>query len=365
MPYKPSVRLELNDTRFEPWESMSIKQTINALAGISITAPNPAGIYSNLPVEDMPIKVFLGWDTDDPPLFFDGYHDDPAWNVSKRNISLSFTGRDFGRILFDELTVDDAFTSYGNPIGRGYLLHYIQYLASNLSTPINELFERNTTDDDNELFQFEFQYKKVLDEVRKLAQYGNYEWLMTLDQDDNRQWIVRQPKSLTASNVTQAFIVGEKSNYSDIPSQADIQYIESIRVNKQYGFKKNYVKVQGDGVSGVYPLSPPSSPKHLYHEDNSIISSVDALQVSQRLWAEKSAPKTLVDFSGIGVEQLRAGDVVYVNDYRYGASQLPTNIFRIVEINNTISKSAGWKATFKVGDFVPTLFQFIDGTTGL
>ncbi|MHA1138011.1 MAG: hypothetical protein ACTSSE_16140, partial [Candidatus Thorarchaeota archaeon] len=115
----------------------------------------------------------------------------------------------------------------------------------------------------------------------------------------------------------------------------------------------------------VYPLSPPSSPKHLYHEDAGITTVADALAVAQQLWNQKSSPKVLVDFSGVGVEQLRVGDIVYVNDHRYGASQLPSNIFRLIGITDTISKGSGWKATFKVADFVPTLFQFFDGTTGL
>jgi len=365
MGYRPSVKLELNNVRFRHWETITLKQQLNALAGIDISLPNPAGLYTTVPTEDMPIKLYLGWDTENPPLAFDGYHDDPSWSISKGNIGMGISGRDFGRILFDELTVDDDFISYGNPIVQGYILEYIQYLASNLSNPINELFERNNVDDNNNEFKYEFQYNKVLEALKTLAQYGNYEWLMALDQDDNRQWIVRPPKSLTAPNVSRAFVVGDETRYSDIPSQADIQHVESINVRKQYGFKKNYVKVQGDGVSGVFPLAPPSSPKHLYHEDNSIISSGDALQVAQRLWVEKSAAKTLVDFSGIGVENLRVGDVVYVNDYRYGASHLPSHIFRIVEINHTLSKSGGWKATFRVGDFVPTLFEFWNGTIGL
>ena len=205
----------------------------------------------------------------------------------------------------------------------------------------------------------------MIDALKKLIQYGGYEWLMTYDQDNNRQFIVRPPKDLTPENVTHAFIVGEKGNYPDLPLNASVHHVESLRVKKEFGFKKNYVRVQGEGsVNAVYPLAPPSTPKHLYHEDDGISSSDDALIVARRIYTERSAPKILVDFSGIGVEQLRVGDVVYVNDHRYGASQLPSNIFRLIEINDTITMS-GWKATYKVADFVPTLFQFIDGTIGL
>ena len=143
MAISPSVRLELNNVRFKHWNSISITQQLNALAGISISMPNPAGLYTNLSIEDMPIKVWLGWDTEDPPLLFDGFHDDPSWKVGKANLGMSLTGRDFGRILFDEDTVDSAFNTYGNPIGKGYILDYIKYLNRQLSTPLSELFERN------------------------------------------------------------------------------------------------------------------------------------------------------------------------------------------------------------------------------
>ena len=365
MAIKPSVRLELNNSRFKHWNSITIKQQLNALSGVDISMPNPAGLYTNLSIEDMPIKVYLGWDTADPPLRFDGYHDDPAWSVAKASLGMSLTGRDFGRILFDELTVDSDFNTYGNPISSGYILDYIKYLNQNLSTPLSELFQRNTTDDNSSDFEYLFTYEKVIADIKKLAEYGNYEWLMTYDQDDNRKFIIRPPKALTTGNVTHAFIVGETSNYSDIPSQADIHHVESISLKKNYGFKKNYIKVQGDGVSAVYPLSPPSSPKHLYHEDEGIITQADCQTVAQRLWNQKSAPKTLVDFSGIGVETLRVGDIVYVNDYRYGMSQLPSHIFRIIGITDTISKGSGWKSSIKVADFVPSLFKFFSGTEGL
>ena len=362
---KPSVKLELNNSRFKHWDSITINQELNALSGISINMPNPAGLYTNLSIEDMPIKVWLGWDTNNPPLMFDGYHDNPSWNVAKASLGMSLTGRDFGRILFDEDTVDSLFNTYGNPISNGYIFDYIRYLNQNLSTPLSELFQRNTTDDNSSDFEYTFSYEKVLDEVKRLVAYGGYEWLMTYDQDNNRRFIVRPPKALTSVNVTHAFIVGESSNYPDIPSQAAIHHVEAIGVKKNYGFKKNYVKVQGDGVSAVYPLSPPSNPKHLHHEDTGITTVADALAVAQQLWNQKSSPKVLVDFSGVGVEQLRVGDVIYVNDHRYGASQLPSHIFRLIGITDTISKGSGWKATFKVADFVPTLFQFFDGTTGL
>ena len=91
----------------------------------------------------------------------------------------------------------------------------------------------------------------------------------------------------------------------------------------------------------------------------------DAQTVAFQLWQSKSAPKILVDFGGVGVETLRVGDIVYVNDYRYGASTLPSHLFRIIEINDTISFGGGWKSSFRVADFVPSLFQFFDGTEGL
>jgi len=365
MPIKASIRAELNNSRFKHWDSITITQTLNALAGITISMPNPAGLYTNLSIEDMPIKVWLGWDTAEPPLRFDGYHDDPDWKIAKGNIGMGLSGRDFGRILFDELTVDNEFLTYGNPITKGYILDYIRYINQNLTIPLSELFQRNTTDDNSSDFQFTFAYEKALDEIKKLAGYGGYEWLMTYDQDNNRRFIVRPPKDLIASNVTHAFIVGDKTNYPDIPSQANIHHVNSLTVKKQYGFKKNYVKVQGNGVEAVWPLSPLSAPKHLYHEDEGLSSQTDAQMVARQLWNNRSSPKTLVDFSGIGVEQLRVGDVIYVNDYRYGASQLPSHIFRLIGITDTITKGSGWTASFKVADFVPTLFQFIDGTTGL
>lgn len=359
------MKLELNESSFKPWNTITIRHLLNGLSGIGIGLPNPAGLYTNLSFEDMPIKVYLGWDTDDPPLLFDGFHDDPSWSVAKAKVSMSLTGRDFGRTIFDELTVDDDFNSYGNPNNHSYIIDYIKYLADNLYNALPLLFSRNTVVDDDEDFKYVFEHGKVIEAVRKLASYGGYEWLMTHDQDDNRQWIVRPPKSLTEENVGHAFIVGDESRYTDIPGQANTHLVGSISVKRQYGYKKNYVKVQGNGVSGVYPLSPPSNPKHLYHEDDGIISVDDALAVASRIWAERSAPKTLVDFSGIGVEQLRVGDIIYVNDFRYGASQLPSNIFRLIEINDTISKGGGWSASFKVADFVPTMFQFFSGTEGL
>lgn len=365
MAIKPSVRLELNNARFKHWNSITIKQELNALSGITINMPNPAGLYTNLSIEDMPIKLWLGWDTDDPPLRFDGYHDDPSWNISKGNIGMGLTGRDFGRILFDEQTVNSLFQTYGNPINKGYIIDYIRYLNQHLSTQLSELFQRNTTDDNSSDFEYLFTYEKVINEVNKLITYGGYEWLMTYDQDNNRRWILRPPKDLTAENVTHAFIVGDKANYSGIPTQADVHHVSAINVKKQYGFKKNYVKVQGNGVEAVYPLSPPSAPKHLYHEDDGLSSQTDAQAVARQLWNQKSSPKTLVDFSGVGVEQLRVGDVIHVNDYRYGASQLPSHIFRLIEITDTISKGGGWTAGYKVADFVPTLFQFFSGTEGL
>jgi len=365
MAYQPSVRLLLNNIRFPQWNSITLKQTLNALTGITINMPNPAGIRTTLPFEDLPIKFYLGWDTNDPPLRFDGYHDDPSFSVNKSGAMVTMTGRDFGRILFDEMTVDDDFNSYGNPIGEGYVLDYLEYLNGNLSSPLPELFERNTVDDANNAFQYDFQNQKCLEALTKLCGYGNYEWKMLLDQDNNRQFSIRKPLALTDANATHAFIVGERSNYTDIPPAADVHHVEAITVRKQFGYKKNYIKVKGEEVEAVYPLSPPSSPKHLLHEDSGILNVTDAQAVAARLWSERSAAKILVDFSGVGVETLRVGDIVYVNDYRYGASTLPTHLFRIIEINDNITFGGGWKSSFRVADFVPSLFQFFDGTEGL
>lgn len=363
--YKPSVKLEINYTRFQKWNSISLKQSLNALAGITIGLPNPIGLYTNLAIEDMPLKLYLGWDTDNPPLRFDGYHDNPSWSIEKTGAQMSLTGRDFARILFDELTVAPNFESYGNPLVSGFIIDYIRYINQHLSTPIPEAFEKNNVDDIKEDFAYVFGYEKCLDELQTLCEYGGYEWFAGYDQDNNRKLFIRPPKELADENVAHAFVVGDSSRYTNIPSQADIHHVESLSVKKDFGFKKNYVKVVGREASGVYPLSPPSNPKHLYHENEAIVSSGDALAVARKLWTEKSAPKILVDFNGVGVETLRVGDVVYVNDYRYGASELPAHIFRIIEINDNLDFGSGWKASFKVADFVPSLFQFFSGKIGL
>jgi len=363
--YKPSIKLELNGSRFQKWNSISLRQSLNALSGITIGLPNPAGLYTNLSIEDMPIKLYLGWDTDDPPLRFDGYHDNPSWSIAKSGMNMSLTGRDFARILFDELTVNSAFDTWGNPLVTGFIIDYIRYINQHLSSPLPEAFEKNNTDDIKEDFAYEFSYEKCLDELQTLCEYGGYEWFAGYDQDNNRKLFIRPPRELVAENVAHAFVVGDSSRYTDIPAQADIHLVEALNVKKDFGFKKNYVKVAGKEVSAVYPLSPPSNPKHLYHENEAIVSTGDALAVARKLWTEKAAPKILVDFSGVGVETLRVGDVVYVNDYRYGASELPSNLFRIIEINDDIDFGSGWKASFKVADFVPSLFQFFKGNIGL
>lgn len=363
MALKANVELELNDIRFYDWESISLKRSLNAISGISITMPNPAGLRSTLPSEDMPIRVRAGWGSA-PPVQFDGYMDDPSWSVQNVSMRLGLTGRDFGKILFDEQTVDNDFVSYGNPIGQGYIFEYLTYLAAHLTHPVDTLFSRNTEDDNDSSFQYEFGYEKVLEEATKLCGYGGYEWYMGFDTGGNRKWFVRKPRDLVRASVSHAFIVGDRSRYSDIPTQASIHHIGALSVKKQYGFKKNYTKVQGSGVSAVYPLTPPSTPKHLYHEDDGIVTSGGAQQVALRLWQQRSAPKVLVDFSGIGVETLRVGDIIYVNDSRYGLAELSSHIFRLIDISDTFTKE-GWTSTFKVADFSPNIFEFFNDTSGL
>jgi len=239
MAYKPSVKLELNDSKFPKWNNITLKQSLNALAGISMSMPNPAGQYTSLPFKDMPIKLFLGWDTDDPPLRFDGTMDDPKFNIQSSGATLALTGRDFGKILFDEMTVNQYFESLANPIGKGYIKDYVQYLNYNLSTPLDELFSRNTVDDNNPDFEYVFEMNKSLEALKKLASYGNYEWFMLLDQNNNRKFTLRPPQSLVSTNVAHSFIVGSELNYSDIPSASHVHHIEQIQVNKNYGYQKN------------------------------------------------------------------------------------------------------------------------------
>jgi len=372
MGYQIKTKLELNDIPFKRWDSITLKQSLNTLAGITINMPNPVGLYTNLPFEDMPIKFYLGYDTDTPPLRFDGYMDNPKFAIQKNGATISMDGIDFGKILFEQLTVDNSFKSFGNPITKGYILDYIRYINQHISSPLPELFERNLVDDNKSSFAYLFEYEKCLEAIKTLCSYGNYNWQMLLDQNNNRQFSVRAPKSLIASNVTHAFIVGGKENYTDIPSGATIHNVSSLSVQKDYGFKKNYIKVIGNtagnndlGVEAVYPLSPPSNPKHLLYNDTGIWTNDDARVIAKRLYDSKTSPKILVDFGGIGVETLRVGDIIYANDYRYGLSTLPTHIFRLIEINDTISFGSGWNSTFKVADFAPTLFQFFDDSIDL
>ena len=366
MGYQVKAKLELNNLPYKKWQSVSLKQSINTLSSINISLPNGGGLSTSLPYEDMPIHFYLGYDTDDPPLRFDGYMDNPSFTIQKNGATISLSGRDFGKILFDQLTVDSNFNPFGNPIGSGYILDYIRYLNQQLSNPIPELFERNILNDNNNNFKYEFQYNKSLEDLKSLCSYGNYNWQALLDQDNNRKLSVKAPSDLINENVTHAFVVGALDNYSDIPSGAAIHHVSSLNVNQDYGYKKNYFKVIGaTGIQAVYPLSPPSNPKHLVYTDEGIITDTDALAIAQRLYQSKTAPKILVDFGSIGVETLRVGDIVYVNDWRYGASTLPSHIMRVVEISDNISFGSGWNTTIRVADFVPTLFQIFDGTEGL
>jgi hypothetical protein len=364
--YKVSAKLELNGTPFKQWNSVSLKQTLNTLTSIDISLPNAGGLYTNLPFEDMPIKFYLGWDTDEPPLRFDGSMDDIDFNIQKSGASMGMSGRDFGKILFDQLSVDADFKPLGNPIVTGYILDYIRSLNRNLSTPLPELFERNLIDDNNSAFSYLFEYDKSIEALKKLCSYGNYNWQMLIDQNNNRQFSVRAPKELIDDNAFHAFIVGSKDNYTDIPSEADIHHVTSLSIKKDFSYKKNIFKVFGaEEIEAIYPINPPANPKHLLYTDEGITSSGDALAVAKRLYESKSAPKTLVDFGGVGVETLLVGDIIYVNDFKYGASTLPSHLFRVIEINDSISFGSGWNTTIKVADYVPTLFQIFDGTEGL
>jgi len=365
----PSPQLFLNGSSFKHWEGVSITRSLNALSSIDLTLANPIGRYTNIVVEDMSIKFNLGWDTDSPPVLFDGYHDDPTWGVSKKSSNISLSGRDFGRTLFDELTVDDDFNSYGRLTNIDYIIGHMGFLIDNLkkSLAATKNFSRNLSVDNEKVFSYEYGYEKVMDAFTTLAQYGGYEWFMGFDTVGNRQIVVRPPKDLIATNVAHSFIVGDRDLYADIPNGTRIKQIESISVKKQYGYKKNYIKVVGKeaSVSARYPNTPPATPKHLYLEDDGITDVTTARGVAQQFWRSKSAPKILVEFSGIGVENLQVGDIVYVNDYRYGASELPTHLFRLIEITDSVSRSSGWKASFRVADFVPTVFGFFQGNDGL
>jgi hypothetical protein len=372
MGYQVKTKLELNGVSFKRWDSVSIKQALNTLSSIDIKMPNPAGLNTNIPFEDMPIKFYLGWDTENPPLRFDGSMDDPAFTINKNNAEISMSGRDFGKELFDLLTVDANFNPLGNPLGSGYIISYIRYLNSILTTPLPELFEQNIINDNDSDFSYMFEYEKVIEVLKTLCSYGNYEWKMLLDQNNNRQFSIKAPTELIADNVAHAFIVGAVENYNNIPSGAEIHNVSALSINKNYGYKKNYIKVIGNspgygntGVEAVYPQSPPANPKHLIHSDNGVTNVANALVLAKRLYESKSSPKILVDFSGIGVETLRVGDIVYVNDYRYGMSTLPTNIFKLIEINDTISFGSGWNSSFKVADSHVTMFQIFNDTDGL
>ena len=293
--------------------------------------------------------------------------DDPEWEIAKTEAPMTIDGRDFARLIFDEQTVDEDFLTYGNTPSTGYKIAYINYIIDNLKGGTLDLISnRNTSVDTKTDFSYTFRYLKVIQELMKLGEYGGYEWLATHDQDGNRKFIVRPPKELIVANVAHAFIVGDKSNYPDLPATATVHLVSGLKVNRQNGYKKNYFRVDGDGVSSVWPTTPPAIPKHLRHEDKGITSSGDAQDVAIRLSNEKSGPKILVDFSGVGVETLRVGDVVYVNDWRYGASLLPApHLFRIIEITHTFAQSSGWTANFGVADFTPNIFDILNDTDGL
>lgn len=350
--YEPKADLYINNSLFKWWESIEIRTRINELGDITVRVPNDNGLFSNYFLNGTEISVFLGWDTDFPELYWKGEIESYTISADKKGSFIFAWGRDKAKILDDERTVDDNFDLYPNFTGTyGDLM---KYLNSQLSIPLNESFTVASTDL-NVVKVFGF--NKSIDDFSDAATKGGYEWFYEARAD---ALVMRPPKQLLEANIVKTYILGNLSDFIG-ESLNNVALLLSDSVDVDSSDKITRVRFDGvEGVSAVYPLTLPNFIREYYEQSDEWETNADALQAAINYYNTHRFDRTSLQIElPFGEDEVILGDIVKVDDSKYGISTTGVKLYKVIGITHTISKKEGWKSILELGDFTPRITDFV------
>ena len=351
---RPAVELYIGGKRFQFWSSISVSRTISAIASMNITIPNPGGILTTRWVAGTPVELKLGMDTNTPPLFMKGTIEPISFSLSKSGSELNLNNiRDPTLIWEKELCANDDLTAYSDFSGTN--LQAIQNINSLISDPLT-LAAQSSTVDIGAVFTFD-RTKKTITVINTHIENGGYEWFYN---PGGNNVIIRSPQALTRVNVVRNFVLAD---VNQSPGKPDVSTALLVSDSVEEDPSDIYNRVLGIGTDSEQLVEDIASQNNygiretIETYDN--ISGSAAIRAAAQEFLDNHAfPRISLTIETYGQPNLNVGDIVYIDDIRYGTVRIPTKIHRIIEITDDIGQD-GWKTTIQLANFRPRLTDFL------
>ncbi len=352
---RPSVELFIDNARFKFWESISVTRTINATATMSINIPNPGGLLTSRWLSGSSVELRLGMDTTTPPIFMLGTIEPIVFNLSKGGAFIGLTDiRDPTSIWEKQLAAEDDLTAY--PSFSGNNLQTIRNLNQKVSSPL-ELLGQTSSSDTAGLFSFP-RTAKTITLITTHADNANYEWFFDPLQNSV---VIRPPKALVSSNVVRNFVL---NNSLQSPTKPNVQTAILLSDSVEEDPSDVVNRVLAVGADGVEVLVEDITSQNNFELREDIISlpnitgSAALKAAAQAHLDANSTPRISLIIETYGQPSLNVGDIVFIDDIKFGTTRISTKIHRVIEITDNIG-SGGWMTTIQLANFMPRLTDFV------
>jgi len=340
-------KMLVDGTEFPNWSSFNFGGSKGSLRGLGINIPNPRGKHTGRFHVNQEIEIqYKGVNEPAYRTVYKGFMDHPTSSVQGKNGQIVLSGRDAGVPLTDEKCVDATFTPYLSLTGVDPF-DIATYIVSNLKTSL-EIAPGSQRNEVPIPIDYDFNRKTwCVDVVKKMAEYGNYEWFITM----GGKFLMRPPKELIADNISKVYILGTKADFVGSLPNDNVGYILTENVGEDGTDIVNMMGLQGKDKF-VYHMDGASVAahrlRHDYIEDDGLAS--DQLQqiviamVNNRKLSRKNFSMRVK-----GTFEIDRGDIVWIDDKSYGFSGQPGKLYRIVGKTDNISKN-GFFSTLQLSD---------------
>ena len=349
--FNPQISLFINNQEFIFWTRIKVRRRSKSISSLEVTIPNRLGQFTSKFAKDQPVQLFATWGTGASP-FWSGNVDSIRRNA-ERHGDIQLWCRDPVRIYEAERTVDDLFNPYYQFTGN--YLGLMQDMNSKVSAPLSLAASLSSTD--FEIFK-EYSNRKTLQEFIDAATYGGYDWFFSGVQE---KLVIREPRELTDQNKVRTFILGDPNDFASV-DLTNFAFLLSDSVSTDYSDTYNRIFASGPSTSGlsyIFPPEMPQKPREQVLQNDAWVTQNSLIQVATNYYNDHRFGRTSVSIGLLhGQEGMEVGDIIFCDDAFYGLSLLPTKLFRIIEIDDTFTK-AGWNSQFQLGDFKPTLADFL------
>ena len=346
-----NYELYVDESEFTNFVSISVNQTLSALAGFSINLGNPLGMNTNIFQPNSEIEFKASWGSRSPQTIIKGLIKKRSFtSAMKRTINIS--GIDYGDFLsrkrpwdvnYNPLVFNNELTS--TIINR--LMTLVPELILHLSKMPEEPRFSITTDPSN---------NNVLETIKVVLEYAGYQWFIL----DNKLYVF-PPKELVEAQSKYNLLFGDEDEYTNIPELPNV-VLHSAKVDEDFGSIKNRYKVEGN--AGLYAVADDvvSIQKYKgifegFKKDTRLTSVQSCYLVARQMAAINGYPKTPISCSFKGTSDIRVGDVVFVGDKNGGFSMLESPYLYVMSIGQVFGNT--WITTLSLGALEKRLIDII------